>query len=204
MALVLLFAAWPVSGAESYRLDSANTHVSLNVRLFGVPWVSARFDELNGELVPGRRAGSAGDDAAQGRVDVTIRAASLKCESPRWNARLLSPAWFDVEQFPQIVYRSKAIEFDAAGVAVVRGQLSLHGQTHDFALAVNRWSCPSGPGARDTCSFDARGLLRRSDYDLPHGLFEGGDEGEINIEGISATSQPLRTAAPTTGPDPRR
>lgn len=194
MAVMLLLAAWPTIGAESYRLDSANTHVTLNVRLFGVPWVSARFDELNGELLPELRASGAGNGSVRGHVDVTIRTASLKCDSSRWNARLLSSAWFDAARFPQIVYRSKAIEFDTVGVAVVRGQLSLHGQTHDLALVVDRWRCPPNPSARETCSFDAHGRLRRSDYDLPHGLFEGGDEVEIDIEGINVSPQPVRTA----------
>ena len=181
--------------AELYRLDSDNTHVSLDVRLFGVPWVSARFEDISGELVPGPQAVPARNTAdAAGRVEVTIRTASLKCDSARWNARLLSSVWFDAERFPEIVYRSEHIAFEGDGRAVVSGKLTLHGRTRSLTLNVNDWRCSSRPGPADSCSFEAHGRLRRSDYDLPHGILEGGDEVEIAIQGTDARPQGLRTA----------
>jgi polyisoprenoid-binding protein YceI len=182
---LLVLPCLPLRAAELYRLDSGNTHVSLDVRVFGLPWISARFEELSGELVPGRLAPPGSTLDAPGRIDVTIRTASLKCDSSRWNARLLSPAWFDADRYPQIVYRSDRIDLDADGRAVINGRLTLHGQTRNLVLLVNRWICSSRPDAADTCSFDAHGRLRRSEYGLPHGLFEGGDEVEISIEGNS-------------------
>jgi hypothetical protein len=40
------------------------------------------------------------------RVDVTVLTASLACENPRWNARLLSEEWFDAQRYPQITYHN--------------------------------------------------------------------------------------------------
>jgi polyisoprenoid-binding protein YceI len=192
---LLVFPGLSTQAADLYRLDSGNTHVSLDVRIFGVPWISARFEDISGELVPGTSAKPGNPSAAStGRVDVTIRTASLRCESTRWNARLLSPAWFDAVRYPQIVFRSDHVDVDADGRAVVSGHLTMHGYTRDLVLLVNRWNCPDDASPRDTCSFDAHGRLRRSDYDLPHGLFEGGDEVEISIEGVNAGPQAQRSA----------
>ena len=138
--------------------------------------MSARFNDLSGELVPERRP-------QPSRVDVTISTASLTCESPHWNARLLSPVWFDAQQYPQIVYHSERIRFDGEGGGTVSGRLTLHGQTHALDLTVSRWDCANQPGAADTCSFDAEGRIRRSDFGLPHGILEGGDEVIIAIRG---------------------
>jgi len=192
---MVLLLCGSVQAADLYRLDSANTRVWLDVRIFGVPWVTARFENLSGELAPGRRGVSGEDRSAEGRVDVTIQTASLKCDSSRWNARLLSPSWFDADRYPQIVYRSDRIEFDAAGGAIVSGRLTLHGQTRSLTLLVNRWACTNRPGSADRCSFDAYGRLRRSDYGLPHGLFEGGDDVEISIEGVDAAPLTLQSGA---------
>jgi polyisoprenoid-binding protein YceI len=188
LLLLLVLPCLSVRAAELYRLDSANTRVSLDVLMFGFAHITARFDEISGELAPGLsvKPGAAAAAATAGRVDVTIRTASLKCDNTRWNARLLSSTWFDAERYPEIVYRSDRIDFDAYGRPVVSGHLTLHGQTRDLVLSVNRWVCPEGARPTDTCSFDAHGRLRRSDYDLPHGLFEGGDEVEISIEGVNA------------------
>jgi polyisoprenoid-binding protein YceI len=199
LLLLMVLPCASVQAADIYRLDSDNTHVSLDVRVFGLPWVSARFEEISGELAPGRAVKPGSRNAAPaGRVDVTIRTASLKCESTRWNARLLSAAWFDAERFPQIVYRSERVDVDADGRATVSGHLTLHGQTRELVLLVNRWDCPDGGGPEDTCSFAAHGRLRRSDYDLPHGLLDGGDEVEISIEGVNAVPEMQRTAGPQT------
>jgi polyisoprenoid-binding protein YceI len=166
----------PAPAADLYRLTSDNTRITLAVRTLGFTWLSARFNDLSGELVPEGRA-------RPSRVDVTISTASLICESPQWNARLISPVWFDAQQYPQIVYHSERIRFDGEGGGTVSGRLTLHGQTHAFELKVNRWDCANQPGAVDTCSFDAEGRIRRSDFGLPHGILEGGDEVVIDIRG---------------------
>lgn len=195
LLLLMVLPGMPVRAADVYRLDSGNTHVSLGVRIFGLPWITARFEDLSGELAPGPSAKSGNATATPaGRVDVTIQTASLKCDSTRWNARLLSAAWFDAQRYPQIVYRSDRIDVDGDGRAVVSGHLTLHGHTRNLALLVNRWLCPDGDSPKDTCSFDAHGRLRRSDYDLPHGLFDGGDEVEITIAGVDAAPQLQRNA----------
>jgi polyisoprenoid-binding protein YceI len=173
--------------AELYRLDSANTQVSFDVRLFGLPWVSAHFGDLTGEFVPDR-------EPSAGRVDVTVRTASLACENPRWNARLLSAEWFDARRYPQISYHSERIEFDQAGGAVVNGRLTVHGITQSVVLTVSQWTCSHRTDSADTCSFDARARIRRSEYGLPHGFWEGGDEVDILIRGTGANALPARTA----------
>jgi polyisoprenoid-binding protein YceI len=131
---------------------------------------------LSGDLVPERRT-------PPSRVDVTIRTASLTCESPRWNAQLLSPVWFDAQQYPQISYHSEQVRFDSEGGGTVSGQLTLHGHTHPFELTVKRWLCTNQSGTADTCSFDAEGRIRRSDFGLPYGILQGGDEVIIEIRG---------------------
>jgi polyisoprenoid-binding protein YceI len=162
--------------ADLYRLSSDNTRISFAVRTLGLTWISAHFSDLSGELVPERRG-------QPSRVDVTISTASLTCESPHWNARLLSPVWFDAQQYPQIVYHSERIRFDGGSAGTVSGRLTLHGQTHVLELSVSRWDCANQPGAADTCSFDAEGRIRRSDFGLPHGILEAGDEVIIDIRG---------------------
>lgn len=168
----------PAQAAELYRLDSANTRVSVNVRLFGLPWVSAHFDELSGDFIPDRQT-------AASRVDVTVRTASLDCENSWWNAKLLSTEWFDAPRYPQITYHSDHIRYDDHGGAVVSGQLTLHGVTRSVELIINRWDCSNAVGADDACSFDAHTRIKRSNYGLPH-HFWGGDEVDIFIRGVRA------------------
>jgi YceI-like domain/Protein of unknown function (DUF1097) len=52
------------------------------------------------------RRPSASRQPSASRVDVTVLTASLACENPRWNARLLSEEWFDAQRYPQITYHN--------------------------------------------------------------------------------------------------
>jgi polyisoprenoid-binding protein YceI len=179
MALILV-SGRPVQAADVYRLDGSNTEISFDVRLFGFPWVSAHFREFSGELVPDQRA-------VPSRVDVVVRTASLHCENPRWNARLLSPTWFNSERYPQITYHSDWVQFDGNGKAIVSGELTLHGQTQRVDFEVRRWSCSNSTPAHAACSFDAQAYIKRSAYGLPHAPWEGGDEVEVSIHSVGTS-----------------
>jgi len=176
LPLLLLLMPAHAPAADLYRLTSDNTRITFTVRLLGLTLLSAHFNEFSGDLVPEQRV-------PPSRVDVTISTASLTCDNPRWNEQLLSPVWFDAQHYPQISYHSEAVRFDAERGGTVTGRLTLHGHTHAFELTVKRWLCTNQPGAADTCSFDAEGRIRRSDFGLPHGILEGGDEVIIEIRG---------------------
>jgi polyisoprenoid-binding protein YceI len=189
-------AGGPVSAAR-YRLDAGNTRVAIDVRILGLPWLSAYFGDFSGELV-------ADDGRTDSGVAVSLRTASLRCANARWNARLLSPEWFDAERYPQITFQSTRIHFDGRGGAVVSGPLSLHGRIRQFEFTVRRWGCPSEPSGAASCRFEAHGRMRRSDFGLPHGLREGGDEVEISIEGVGSLVAPGAVTTATADSPPLR
>jgi polyisoprenoid-binding protein YceI len=180
--LVSLFAA-RAHTAELYRLDAGNTRVSVEVRLFGLPWLSAHFAQLSGVLMPEPRSSA-------NRLDVNVQSASLVCDNPRWNARLLSAEWFDAQRFPQISYHSTRLLFDQVGGVLVDGQLTLRGLTRDLALTVSQWRCSHRSAAGDSCSFEAHARIKRSEFGLPHGFWQGGDEVDILIHGVRAEASP--------------
>ncbi len=64
--------------AELYRLDAGNTKVSLDVRLFGLPWLSVHFGDVSGEFVPDRQPSTS-------RVDVTVLTATCASCGQRYD-----------------------------------------------------------------------------------------------------------------------
>src|SRR4051794_1129182 len=100
---ILLLAAGTAHAAERYILDSTNTQVAFVVQRLGLQLVSAHFSDVNGEFVLDR-------GGVNSRVDVAVGIASLECSEPRWNVRLRSPDWLDVERYPQMSYHSSHIE----------------------------------------------------------------------------------------------
>jgi polyisoprenoid-binding protein YceI len=169
--LLVALLATQLLAAERYRLDSSNTQVSFAVQYLGFQWVKAHFSDINGEFV----IDPAG---AATRVDVSVGIASLDCSEPRWNERLRSQEWLDVERYPRMTYHSSRIELaDQHGVA--DGELTLHGITRPIVLNVTFLKC----SVSGSCQFAAHGRIKRSEYGLPHGFWTGGDQVDIHISG---------------------
>jgi polyisoprenoid-binding protein YceI len=169
--LLVTLVAMQLQAAEHHRLDSSNTQVSFAVQRLGIQWVSARFSDISGEFVIDPQ-GSAS------QVVVSVGIASLDCSEPRWNERLRSAEWLDVQRFPRMVYHSSRIELNNQH-AVADGELTLHGVTRPIVLNVTFLKC----SASATCQFAAHGQIRRSEYGLPHGFWTGGDQVDIHITG---------------------
>jgi polyisoprenoid-binding protein YceI len=169
--LILLLATLRSEAAETFRLDSSNTQVAFAIQYLGMQWMSARFSDISGEFVLDP-AGPAS------RVDVTVGAASLDSNQPRWNERLRSAEWLDVERYPRMIYHSKSIVLDEEH-GVANGELTLHGVTRPLVLTVSL----TRRSVRGRCQFAAHGRIRRSEFGLPHGFWTGGDQVEISISG---------------------
>jgi polyisoprenoid-binding protein YceI len=167
--IVLLAAAGTSHGTERYTLNSTNTQVSFVVQHLGFQWVSARFSDINGELVVDR-------GGTHSRVDVTVGIASLECSEARWNERLRSAQWLDAARYPQMTFHSRSIE-QQEDETIASGDLTLHGVTRPVVLTVTWLDCPTG----GECQFAAQGRIRRSEFGLPHGFWSGGDQVEIAI-----------------------
>ena len=176
--LLLCLAPLHVQAADSYRLDAVHTQISFNIQHFGVLWVSARFPEFDGEFVLDRR-GSAS------RVDVSVQMASVDCSDSRWNGRLRSADWLDVQRYPQMSVQSHQVVFNDGSRAVASGELTLHGVTRAVGLEINQLRCSNSSVAGASCSFFAHARIKRSDYGFAHGFWTGGDQVDIAISGVA-------------------
>jgi polyisoprenoid-binding protein YceI len=176
-AMLMLLALDARATVEVYQLDPAQTHVAFDVKRFGIPWVRAWFAELSGDFVVDR-------EGPGSRIDVVVRAASVRCWSSYWSAFLRSPSWLNTERFPEMVFRSTDVRFEDGARAVVQGKLSLHGATRPVEFRLSALDCDAVSGERKSCRFAGVAQVRRSDFGLPHGFWTGGDRVDISVSGV--------------------
>jgi polyisoprenoid-binding protein YceI len=178
MALACLLPCIAAGSGGGYHLTGANTHVSFEVRRLGLRLFSAEFHQLSGDFV----LDPSGDGGALG---VVVQMQSIDCHDPGWNTRLRSPAWLDVEKYPEMTFHSHAIHFDGRHRATVEGELTLHGVTKTLLFTFSDIDCDLSAGnAGRSCRFSGRTQIRRSDFKLPHGFWEGGDVVDILVRGV--------------------
>jgi polyisoprenoid-binding protein YceI len=174
IVLAGLPALWQASAAPAYHLDSSNTRISFEIERLGLRWFSVDFHDLTGDFV-------LAPDAQAASLTVVVRTASIDARSQYWNERLRSAQWLDTERFPEMTFHSTGFAFDGTAHATLQGELTLHGVTRALALSISDIDCPQASG--QGCRFLGRAVLRRSEFGIPHGFWQGGDRVQIIVRG---------------------
>ncbi len=147
------------TSSQAYAIDPAHTTVEFVVRHMMIAKVRGRFTSVKGTIdVP---AGSNIPSA----VDVTVDAASIDTREEQRDGHLKSADFFDVEKYPQITFRSTAIE-GSGDAFTVRGDLSIHGVTREIALDTTFEGRGSDPWGNERIGYEAHGKISRKDFGL--------------------------------------
>jgi len=119
-------ATVPVAGA--YQLDPAHTSVGFTVRHLGLSKVRGSVELRGGTVV-------IGEDPTQSSVEATLDAASFSTGAADRDAHVRSADFLDVEQFPELTFRSTGVRQDGSSWKV-DGELTIRDATRPVTLDV--------------------------------------------------------------------
>jgi polyisoprenoid-binding protein YceI len=143
-----------------WTIDASHSTAEFSVRHLMITNVHGRFGKLAGtvDLDP--------DHPETSHVDVTIDATSIDTRDDKRDAHLRSADFFDVEKFPTIAFKSKAVTKTEDGFAVL-GDLTMHGVTKEITLDVEDLSKPGkDPWGNTRIGTSAKAKLNRKDWGL--------------------------------------
>jgi len=177
-------AAPPVQDA-AFSIDNAHTRAEFRVRHLGVSTVTGRFGEVAGEIWFDPEQPEAS------RVEVTIQAATITTGNDARDNHLRSADFFDVENHPELTFRSTTVRSLGDGMYEVDGDLTMRGVTQPVTLEAElggmiERSGRSGP--IQTVGFSAETRIDREQWGLTwnRALEAGGwlvgQEVRINLE----------------------
>jgi polyisoprenoid-binding protein YceI len=175
------------TGTRTYKIDKSHSEAIFQVRHL-VTKVRGRFTDFEGAIDF--------NDAnpEQSSVHFTINATSIDTAEPDRDKHLRSADFFDIEQHPQITFRSKRIAKRGSETYDVTGDLTIHGVTKEVVLPVAHLGKAKDPWGNDRIGFEAETTLNRKDYGLTWnaaletGGFLVGDEVKISLQ-IQAIGQ---------------
>src|SRR5438445_7849664 len=150
---------YEVPNAGTYALDASHSEVGFSVRHLMVSKVKGRFSDVSGTI-------TIAEDPLASSVEVAIGTASIHTRDEQRDAHLRSPDFFDVEQYPNMTYRSTKVTPAGKGRWLVEGDLSLHGVTRNVPLEVSFEGAASDPWGGLRAGFSARAELDREDFGL--------------------------------------
>ena len=184
IAVALPFSA--IAAPESYTADPYHTYPNFEVTHNGMSSMRGQFEKSAGKLTIDRAAKT-------GTLEITVQTASLntgdrdKGSRPRSrDDHLRSPDFFNVAEFPTMVYKATSVKFSGDNPASIEGSLTLLGTTKPVSLHVDFWKCGPHPGSkREMCGANASGSFKRSDFGMKFGIPNVSDEVKLWI-GIEA------------------
>jgi len=107
-----------------YRIDAASSKVGF--------CVNSQFRRVEGDFKQfqgGMTLGKDEDGAGAAQTLVAIKAASLDTDGALIESMIKSKRFFDVENYPDILFVSTGFEWTSSTTALLRGNLTLHGVT---------------------------------------------------------------------------
>ena len=166
----------------SYQIDTAHSQVLFSVRHMMISKARGEFQKFGGTVNLDEKT------PANTTVDIQIEAASIFTRDERRDGHLRSADFFDVENYPNLTFKSKRVEVLTAASARLYGDLTIRDVTHEVVLDVQYSGTAKSPWGTTSYGFSASTVINRKDWNLTWnaGLETGGvlvgDEVTIEIE----------------------
>src|SRR5262245_14456436 len=126
-------------GTTVWTVDPTHTHAEFGVRHLMISTVKGHFSDVAGTV-------SIEDgDLATAQVDITIGAASVDTRVAQRDDHLRSPDFFDVARWPNLTFRSKAVERSGEKSLEVKGELTIRDVTLPVTLDVRETGTVKDP-----------------------------------------------------------
>jgi polyisoprenoid-binding protein YceI len=140
----------------TWDIDATHSTVGFSVRHMMVSKVRGYFRDFSGEIVTA-------EDPTQSTVTASVDLGSIDTRQEQRDAHVRSADFFDVENHPQMTFRSTAVRTDGADWTV-EGELSLKGQTKPVVLnlELNGFGPDAYGGYR--AGFSAKTEINRNDF----------------------------------------
>lgn len=176
-ALALLMAFPAHAAQESYSFDKAHTQILFNVSHLGFSQSWGEFLDYDGHILFNE------EDPKNSEVNITIKTASIDMDDEKWDEHMKNEDFFDVEKFPEMSFKSNAIDITGDNTANIKGDLTILGVTKPVTLETkfNKAGKHAFSG-KYVAGFSATTQINRSDYGMDYGLPLVGDEVNIILE----------------------
>jgi polyisoprenoid-binding protein YceI len=172
----------------TWDIDPSHSTVGFSVRHMMVSKVRGYFRDFTGEIVTA-------EDPTRSSVTATIDLSSIDTRQEQRDAHIRSADFFDVDNHPQMTFRSTGVRPDGADW-FIDGELTIKGNTHPVTLAleVNGFGPDAYGGTR--AGFSATTEINRNDFGVDIKLpMDGGGvvvvdkiRIELEIQGVLRTA----------------
>ena len=143
----------------TWTLDAAHSEVGFSVRHAGISKVRGTFQTVTGEL-------QVAEDFAQSSTAVTVDMTSVDTKNADRDGHLKGEDFFDVENHPEMTFRSTEVRDVDGEEFVLVGDLTIRGTTRPVELTAELGGQAVDPFGTTRVGFEATGEISRKDFGL--------------------------------------
>lgn len=144
----------------AWQIDPAHTQVLFSARHMMITTVRGEFKGFEGTVEFNE------ENPVETTVNIEIDVASISTREEQRDGHLKSPDFFNVEQFPKIVFKSTSVEVTGDNTAKLTGDLTIKDITKPVTLDVVYHGQGQSPWGQTVAGFEAKGVLNRTDWGL--------------------------------------
>ena len=161
LLILLLLAVTSLTGFAQtiWKADKAHTQIKFDVTHMGISTVSGAFTEFEASITATK------EDFSDAVFNFTAKATSVNTGIEQRDKHLRSADFFDVEQFPDMSFKSTKLEKISDRKYKLSGNLTLHGITKPVQLELwHRGTITNPKSKKQVAGFNVSGTLNRSDF----------------------------------------
>ena len=147
--------------ATTWKVDPTHSEVAFKVKHLVITTVTGYFGSFDGTVVT-----ESEDDFTTGKVNFAIDTASITTNQAQRDEHLKSADFFDVEKNPQITFSSTAIEEKGDDEFVLKGDLTIGGNTKAVAFNVEFGGTVTDAYGNFKAGFEVSGKISRKEFGL--------------------------------------
>ena len=143
-----------------WTLDPTHSDLGFKIRHLMITNVSGFFGEFEVEVL------TDGEDFKTAQVSAKIKTASVSTNNVQRDQHLRNGDFFDVEQYPEILFTSDRVEPIDDENFILHGHLTMKGVTKPVTLNVEYSSTTNDPWGTRRAGFAITGKIKRTDFGL--------------------------------------
>lgn len=161
--------------ADKYEVDGVHSAVMFRVKHMDVSYSYGRFNKIEGRIKFDE------SKPEKSRFEIEIAAETIDTGNGNRDNHLKGPDFFNVKEFPKIVFKSKDVEKAGENKYMVSGQLMMHGKKQDVSCELEHVGTKS-TSRGDKIGFEGHFVIKRSDFGMNYMVGKGlGDEVTVKV-----------------------
>jgi polyisoprenoid-binding protein YceI len=166
----------------SWMIDTHHTQIEFVARHMMITKVHGQFEKFSGEVNLDE------NNPSNTTVDIQIEMSSVNTRDSKRDDHLRSADFFNVAEYPTMTFKSKTIKTVDGEQAVLVGDLTIKGVTHEVKMDTEFVGKAKNPWGKMVYGFTGKTRINRKDWGLTWNmaLETGGvlvgDEIDISIE----------------------